>query len=300
MTPSLTTDPTNSTGLSTIIAGAWRMANWTGGLAQHHAWVDSCLQQGVTSFDHADVYGHYQTHALFGQVLRERPELRDQMQLVSKCGIALVTPQRPGHWIKHYNTSAAHIRASVEQTLTDLHTDRLDLLLIHRPDPLMDADEVATCFEALQRAGKVLKLGVSNHSPSQFDLLHSRIALSTNQIEFSALHLAPLTDGTLDQAQRLRLRPMLWSPLAGGRLWTDNAEQSQRVRAALLEVAQRHGSTPQTIAYAWLLRHPSRPQVIVGSQHPERINQAVRAMDIQLDAQDWTAILSASTGMPVP
>lgn len=276
------------------------MANWTGGLAQHHAWVDSCLQQGVTSFDHADVYGHYQTHALFGQVLRERPELRDQMQLVSKCGIAQVTPQRPGHWIKHYNTSAAHIRASVEQTLTDLHTDRLDLLLIHRPDPLMDADEVAICFEALQREGKVLKLGVSNHSPSQFDLLHSRIALSTNQIEFSALHLAPLTDGTLDQAQRLRLRPMLWSPLAGGRLWTDNAEQSQRVRAALLEVAQRHGSTPQTIAYAWLLRHPSRPQVIVGSQHPERINQAVRAMDIQLDAQDWTAILSASTGMPVP
>lgn len=300
MTPSLTTDPTNSTGLSTIIAGAWRMANWTGGLAQHHAWVDSCLQQGVTSFDHADVYGHYQTHALFGQVLRERPELRDQMQLVSKCGIALVTPQRPGHWIKHYNTSAAHIRASVEQTLTDLHTDRLDLLLIHRPDPLMDADEVATCFEALQREGKVLKLGVSNHSPSQFDLLHSRIALTTNQIELSPLHLAPLYDGTLDQAQRLRLRPMIWSPMAGGRLWTEASEASARVRDALTRVASLHGTSPATAAYAWLLRHPSRPHIIVGSQHSERLAQAAAAQQIQLDPQAWTAILSASVGRDVP
>jgi len=227
--------------LSTIVAGAMHMARWNLTPAERLAWIEDCLALGITSIDHADIYGDYQVQGLFGEALRLRPALRQQMQLVSKCGIALCSGQRPEHTIKHYNTSAQHIRASVEASLQALGTDRLDLLLIHRPDPLMDADEVARCLEALQHAGKVLEFGVSNHTVQQFELLDSRIPLATNQIELSALHTHALLDGTLDQAQRLRRRPMVWSPLAGGRLFSDSGEQAARTRTALQAVADAHG-----------------------------------------------------------
>ncbi|WP_372526544.1 aldo/keto reductase family oxidoreductase [Piscinibacter sp.] len=286
--------------LSAIVAGAWRMAEWGWNAQQRLRWINECVEMGVTSFDHADIYGGYSVEALFGEALALAPGLRERLQLVSKCGIKLVSPLRPQHRLKHYDTSAAHIVASVDNSLRALHTDHLDLLLIHRPDALMDADEVAAAFTRLREAGKVRHFGVSNFRPSQFELLNSRIALATNQIELHPLHRAPLHDGTLDQCQRLRLRPMIWSPLAGGALLTGSDEVARRVQAVLQAIAQRHATSPATVAFAWLLRLPSRPLPLAGSRRIEAMREAVAALELHLDAQDWTEICQAASGHEVP
>jgi predicted oxidoreductase len=189
----------------------------------------------------------------------------------------------------------------VENSLRALRTDRIDLLLIHRPDALMDAGEIAQAVDALQRAGKLLHFGVSNFTPAQFELLDAAVPLATNQIELHPLHLNPLTDGTLDQAQRLRRRPMIWSPLAGGRLiGGDESETAQRVRWVLGSVAARLGTTPATLAYAWLLRHPSRPLPVAGSRRIEALREAIDALDMDLSREDWTEIWQAGAGHQVP
>ena len=170
----------NPAGLSPVIAGAWRLADWGWTPQQRLAWIEGNLDLGVTSFDHADIYGGYSVEALFGEALALQPSLRARLQLVGKCGIKLVTPARPAHRVKHYDTSAAHLQASVEQSLRALRTDHLDLLLIHRPDALTDFDELADTFEALRRDGKVRFFGVSNFAPHQLAPLHRRIALATH------------------------------------------------------------------------------------------------------------------------
>ena len=285
--------------LSPIVAGAWRMADWQWSAQERLRWIEQCLGLGVSSFDHADIYGGYQVEALFGEALALAPGLRERIQLVGKCGIKLISDTRPAHRIKHYDTSAAHIVASAEASLRALRAERLDLLLIHRPDALMDADEVAGAFEALRAAGKVAHFGVSNFTPAQFELLASRTTLVTNQIELHPLHREPLTDGTLDQLQRLRVRPMIWSPLAGGRLLGGGGEAERRVQAALARVGERHGTSAATIAFAWLLRLPSRPVPVAGSRRIDALREAVQALQIRLEAQDWTELWQAASGHEV-
>lgn len=285
--------------LSPIVAGVWRMAAWQWTPAERLRWIEQCLELGITSFDHADIYGNYAVETLFGEALALAPARRQQMQLVSKCGIQLVSPQHPGTRIKHYDSSARHIVRSVEQSLRALRTDRLDLLLLHRPDPLMDADEVAGAFEKLADDGKVLAFGASNFTPAQFELLHARYPLVTNQVECHPLHRAPITDGTFDQAQRLRARPMIWSPLGGGALFTSEGSDVQRVQQAVATLAARHEVTSTTIAFAWLLRLPCHPHPITGSRRLSVLEEAVAATRMRLDAQDWTEILVAATGVNV-
>ena len=286
--------------LSPIVAGTWRMASWEWSVQERLRWIEGCLALGVTSFDHADIYGGYSVEALFGEALALAPALRTRIQLITKCGIQLVSAARPRTTIKHYDTSAQHIIASVEQSLRHLRTDVLDLLLLHRPDPLLDVDEVATTFESLRSSGKVRAFGVSNFSPSQFALLHSRTPLVTNQIEWHPLHQAPLQDGTLDQCQQLRIRPMIWSPLAGGSLFTSEAEAAVRVRQVLAMIGADLGVSAETVAFAWLRRHPARAIPITGSRRLEALQQAVDATRITLDPQQWTAIHVAATGKHVP
>ncbi|HET7795369.1 MAG TPA: aldo/keto reductase [Rhizobacter sp.] len=286
--------------LSPIVAGAWRLAEWGWSTQQRLSWIEQCLELGASSFDHADIYGGYAVEALFGEALALKPGLRQHLQLVSKVGIKLVSPARPGHTIKHYDTSAAHIAWTVDNALRQLRTDYLDLLLIHRPDALLDADEVARTFEQLVAAGKLRHVGVSNFTPSQFELLNARIPLSTNQVELHPLNRQVLDDGTLDQCQRLRVRPMIWSPLAGGALFTSHEPAALRVRQALAAIAQRHGCSATTVAHAWLLRLPSRPLPIVGSRRPEALREAVAALALRLDAAEWTEIWAAATGHEVP
>ena len=285
--------------LSPIVAGVWRLNEWkldTPGLVR---WIEQALELGITSFDHADIYGGYRVEAVFGEALAASPLLRQRMQLVTKCGIKLVSSERPSHAVKHYDTSRAHITASVENSLRVLRTDRIDLLLLHRPDALMDADEVAQTFADLRAAGKVLHFGASNHLPSQFALLHRRLSLATNQIEYSPLHLSALADGTLDQAQDLGAPPMVWSPLAGGRLFAAQDEQSLRVRAVLEALGRAHGVSAATIAYAWIRRHPSRPVPITGSGRIEALREAVAALQIELTAEDWYRVWQASMNREV-
>ncbi len=296
---SLTSLAADGPRLSPIVAGAWRMADWQWSAQERLRWIEQCVELGVSSFDHADIYGGYQVEALFGDALALVPSLRDRIQLVGKCGIKLVSDARPAHCIKHYDSSAAHIVASAEASLRALRAERLDLLLIHRPDALMDADEVAGAFEALRAAGKVAHFGVSNFTPAQFELLASRTTLVTNQIELHPLHRDPLTDGTLDQLQRLRVRPMIWSPLAGGRLLAGGGEAERRVQAALARIGERHGASAVAIAFAWLLRLPSRPVPVAGSRRIAALREAVQALQVTLDAQDWTEVWQAASGHEV-
>ena len=288
---------------SRLVAGVWRLGEWgmdTRGLLN---FIHGCLDLGITTFDNADIYGGYTCEGLFGAALAAEPGLRDRLELVTKCGIQLVTGNRPGNRVHHYDTSRDHIIAAAENSLSQLQTDRLDLLLIHRPDPLLDADEVAEAFGALWAAGKVRHFGVSNFLPWQFDLLQSRLdfPLVTNQIELSALHLAPLNDGTLDQAQRLRVPPMAWSPLAGGRLFDAQDERARRVRAALEGVGRElGGAAVDQVALAWLLRHPARVLPVLGSGRVERIHAAAMVEGLRLDRQQWFAIWEASAGREVP
>lgn len=286
--------------LSPIVAGVWRMAAWGMHTGERLGWIEKCLDMGITSFDHADIYGDYTVESLFGEALAARPELRQRLQIVTKCGIKLVSPRRPHHAVKSYDTSAAHVQASVEASLRALRTDHVDLLLIHRPDALMDPEALADTFGRLHAAGKVLHLGVSNHSPSQLALLHRRVLLATNQIEFSPLRLAPLEDGTLDQCLDLGLRPMVWSPLGGGRLIEGADDQAQRTRRVLASIGERYGASATAVAYAWILRHPSRPLPITGSRRVEVLQDAVAALSLELAAEDWYRVWEASTGQPVP
>lgn len=286
--------------MSGIVAGVWRMGDWNWTSQERLRWIEQCVELGVTTFDHADIYGGYTVEQLFGEALALTPSLRAQLQLVSKCGICLTTPNRPAHRVKHYDTSFRHIVGSVETSLRLLGADSLELLLIHRPDALMDADIVAEAFTHLQLMGMVRHFGVSNFSVAQFALLQSRFPLVTNQIELHPLHLAPLDDGTLDQCQQHRIAPMIWSPLAGGRLMTSDDPVARRVRAALEAVGARHGVSVATTAFAWLLRHPSRPVPVAGSRRIDAMREAVAALDVQLDAQDWTEIWSAAAGSEVP
>lgn len=285
--------------LSPIVAGLWRSVDWHQPVPERVRWIEQALALGITAFDHADIYGGYQAEALFGEALRAAPGLRDRLQLVTKCGIRLPSEAHAVR-VKHYDTSAGYVRGQVEASLRHFGSDRLDLVLIHRPDALMDAAVLADTFATLTREGKVLHWGVSNHSVSQFALLHARHALATNQIELSPLALGALDDGTLDQAQQLGLRPMIWSPLAGGRLLRGEDAPARRVRAAMEPVAARLGASLATLAYAWVLRHPARPHVITGSGRSEGLREAVAALDVRLGAEDWYAIRSAGSGHPVP
>lgn len=289
----------NPLRLSPIVAGLWRIADWKLDVSQRVHWIERVLDLGVTSFDLADIYGDYRAEGLFGEALEAAPALRQRMQLITKCGIRLRSADRP-YRINHYDTSAAYVRSQVERSLVQLRTERLDLVLIHRPDYLMDAAVLAETFRSLSAEGKVAHWGVSNHSARQFDLLNRHHPLVTNQLELSPLALHALDDGTLDQAQALDRRPMIWSPLAGGRLFSGQDERAVRLRGEMGAIARRMGTSVATLAYAWILRHPSRPHPITGSGRIEGIREALDALELRLDNEDWYAIWTASQGHPVP
>ena len=286
--------------LSGVAAGLWRAHQWGLDAAGLARWVEQAIDLGITSFDHADIYGGYTVEGLFGQALAAAPGLRDRLQIVSKCGIKLVSPQRPEHAVKSYDSSRAHVLASVDASLRALRTDRIDLLLIHRPDLLLDPEELADTFRHLLAAGKVLHFGVSNHTPTQLVLLRKRYPLVTNQIEFSVLQMRALADGTLEQCVDLGLRPMAWSPLARGRLFDGGDEQARRVWGVLQDLAWRHGVASPTVAYAWIMRHPSRPIPVTGTRRVQALGEAVAALKVKLTSEEWYRIWQASMGSELP
>ncbi len=290
--------------VSPIVFGVMKWGVWGRQLTAQQMLhlIEVSLDAGITTFDHADIYGDYTTEAAFGEALKDHASLRHRMQIVTKCGIRMVTPNRPAHRIKSYDTSAAHIRRSVEQSLSNLRTDYIDLLLVHRPDPLMDADEVAGIFQALRREGKVLHFGASNFTPAQFELLHSRFALVTNQVKASAMHLDAFLDGTFDQCARLRIRPMAWSPLGGEQFFTSPEDpRVRRLRAACEAVATaRENVHSDQVMLAFLLSHPAGVVPVIGTANADRVRSAAAALDIRMEREEWFSIWSASTGTEVP
>ena len=284
---------------SRFVMGYWRLMDWNMSPLQLASFIEEHLDLGITTVDHADIYGGYQCEAAFGEALKLVPALRDRMEIVTKCGIA--TTAKPEHALGHYITDSAHIIKSAEQSLVNLATDRIDLLLIHRPDPLMDADEVAEAFLNLHQSGKVRHFGVSNFTPAQFALLQSRLpfTLATNQVEISPVHQQLLLDGTLDQLQQLRIRPMAWSCLGGGRLFND--DEFQPLRNELETIARElNAESIEQVVYAWILRLPSKPLPIIGSGKIERVRSALAAEELQMTRQQWFRIRKAALGYDVP
>ena len=285
--------------VSRFVLGLWRLAEWDRSPSELRDYIEACLDLGVTTFDHADIYGDYTCEERFGRALQGHSALRERMQIVTKCGIKLPSENRPAHDVHHYDTSREHIVASAEQSLKALGTDRIDLFLIHRPDPLMDPEEVAEAFSTLHREGKVLHFGVSNFTPSQFELLADwlDVPLVTNQVQCSLLHQDPFLDGTFDQCQRQGIAPMAWSPLGGGRLFDGEGGPLATLRQTMKEIGQAHGhATIAQIAYAWLLRSPADIVPILGTGKIERVQRAVEAASIELSRAEWFRLWEAAGG----
>jgi predicted oxidoreductase len=300
---------------SRLAYGCWRLAR-TGNIQEDlktaRAAILAAVDAGYTLFDHADIYCRGRAESAFGEVLRENPSLRKKVLIATKCGIrpADDPPGAP----QRYDFSAEHIIRSCEQSLKRLHTERIDLFQLHRPDWLMEVDEVAIAFASLHKNGKVREFGVSNFRPSQVSLLQRTVQqkmeknLVVNQIEVSLVQLAAFEDGTLDQCQAMNITPLAWSPLGGGMLGDGATEllpgqkgyKPAAVVTALDEIATARGTTRIAIALAWLLKHPTKMIPIIGTTNPERIRAAAKAAEIELTREEWYRLLEAARGEPMP
>ncbi len=288
--------------LSTIIMGTMRLGAWGANYKtkQWQQFIEDCLEIGVTTFDHADIYGDYTTEADFGKVLKANPALRDKLQIITKCGIRRVCDNRPQHRIKSYDSSAEHIIWSVENSLKKLHTDHIDLMLLHRPDWLMNPEEVATAFDKLQDSGKVSYFGVSNFKPSQVEMLEDCFPLVTNQVEISLLNRNSFEDGTLDQCLTYGIRPQAWSPMGGGKIFhAQDDQQVIRIQQAAAPLIKKYDAALDQILLAWLLKHPAKIQPILGTTKIERVRSAVKAIKIELTSAEWYGLWQAATGTTI-
>lgn len=288
---------------SELVQGYWRLGDWGMSPQERLTFLKQHVELGVTTVDHADIYGYYECEQLFGEGLALDKSMRDKIEIVSKCDIKLCGDKNPDWKVNHYNTSKSHIVDSVNHSLKRLQVEDLDVLLIHRPDALMDADEVAEAFAELKQAGKVKHFGVSNFSPRQFELLQSRLdaPLVTNQVEINPLNFDVVDDGTLDLLQQLRVKPMAWSCLAGGDIFNGKEEQHVRVRDELQAIAKEVGAQSiDQVIYAWVRRLPSKPLPIIGSGKIERVQAAIDALSIDLSREQWFRVWCASKGHGVP
>ncbi|HCW65171.1 MULTISPECIES: aldo/keto reductase [Leeuwenhoekiella] len=288
--------------LSRIVHGYWRLRDWDLSDEQLLKLIEQVLELGITSFDHADIYGNHTCEAYFGRALALKPELREKMELISKCGIKMATDYNPELDIKIYDYSTEYIIKQAETSLKNLGTDRLDLLLLHRPAPFFNPEEVAKAFDQLKSSGKVLNFGVSNFSPAQFDTLQSYLdmPLATNQVEISVSCLAHFENENTEYFLKHKIKPMAWSPLAGGAIFDPKTEKDQRLTAVLKNIAAELNTDIDQVMYAWLLKHPTGIMPIVGSQHINRIKSAVDALKIELSLEQWYKIYIASKGEDLP
>jgi predicted oxidoreductase len=287
---------------SRLVQGYWRMAQWGMNTQQHLAFIKKHVELGISTVDHAPVYGDPSCESLFGHALKLDPSLREKIEIISKCGI-YPKQSSSGNQVGHYDCRKDSILSSVDGSLKRLGVEHLDVLLIHRPDYLMDADEVAEAFTALKQSGKVRYFGVSNFTTSQFSLLQSRLdsSLITNQVELNPVNLAGLDNGTLEQLQQLEVRPMAWSCLAGGKIFSEQSERATRLRKTLIELANELGATSiDQVIYAWVMRMPAKPVTILGSGNSSRLASAVEALDLSLSQEQWYRVWVASKGHAVP
>jgi len=282
------------------IVGCMRWGVWGENFttSQYEQFINQCLEIGLDIFDHADIYGHYTTEADFGNALKGNTSLRSQIKIITKCGINMLTPNRPQHAIKSYDTSAAHIIKSVEQSLQNFHTDYIDTLLIHRPDILIDVEVVAATITALKNIGKIKSFGVSNFTTSQVALLHKYIPVEHHQVEISVTNLSAFDNGVLDQCQLENIEAQSWSPMGNG-LFTKNTEQHTRILAEADSLSKTYECSVNQILLAFLYAHPSQIVPVIGTTKFKRILEAKKAMEIELTREDFYKLWSASIGKEV-
>lgn len=296
----------NGRSLSRMAYGVWRLSEaQDSSVNANLARIDACLAQGITTFDHADIYGDYRCEALFGEAIKARPSLKERIEIVTKTDIMLLSSQWPDTRVKHYDTSPAHVKASVDRSLSRIGVDVIDLLLIHRPDPLMDAQALGECLDGLIDSGKLRGVGVSNFMPWDVDLLQSSMKhpLQTNQLELSLLHTAPFINGQLAHAQQHRMPVMAWSPLGGGRLHSQAATAgtaAARLAPKLTELAQASGTDTTAVAMAWLMHHPVQILPVMGTNQLERIGRFGDAARVPMDRQTWYELYELANGHEVP
>lgn len=283
--------------VSRLVYGMWRLGDDADTSPAHVASkIEACLEQGITTMDQADIYGGYMAEEIMGQALT--PQLRDRIEIVTKCDIVAPAGRHSGARVKHYDTSRAHIEASVEASLRLMGIERIDLLLIHRPDPLMDHFETGRALDSLVVSGKVRAVGVSNFRPWDWTLLQSGMEtrLVTNQIELSLSAHAAFTNGDLAFLQERGVPPMAWSPLGGGALMTGTGPLGE----ALDRVGRQASVDRAAVAVAWLLAHPSRILPVLGTNNLGRIARIAEAGKVQMDRQTWFELYAAALGQEVP
>lgn len=290
----------NNRNFSKIIAGTMSWGVWGKNyhFSEMQRLIETTVDLGISSFDHADIYGGYTTEAAFGTAFSKTEIARANVQFISKCGIQLMSPTRQNE-LKHYDCSKEYIISSAEASLKHLQTEYLDVLLIHRPSPLMHPHEVMQAIEHLKKQGKINHFGVSNFTPSQVELISSEVPIDVNQIEFSAVHCEALFDGRLDQMLTHNITPMAWAPL--GKIFSkEMTPRKKRILEQLELLTTKYNASPDQLLLAWILEHPSAIHPVIGSTNLERIKAASEAVSIPLTTQDWFKILEASQGHEVP
>lgn len=286
------------TKLSAVISGTMNWGEWDKKLSTSDmaALIRVCVENQITSFDHADIYGGYTTEAAFGKGFVQSGIERDKMQFISKCGIAMVADQRDNK-IKHYNYSKDYIIFSVENSLKNLQTDYLDMLMLHRPSPLMQSEEIAEAITKLKDDGKIIDFGLSNFTSMQTELIRQHTHVNCNQIQFSATHLEPMVDGSLDYMQIHGIRPMAWNPL--GTIFREDTDQTRRLKKLLAELVAKYEVGSDLILLAWIIQHPAGIIPVAGTVNVARIQYLKKLDDLKLDLEDWFAIWTASVGTEV-
>ena len=287
------------TDFSAIIAGTMSWGKWGKNLdkLQMSKMIQHCVGNRITTFDHADIYGGYTTEYEFGDALKASGINRHDIQLITKCGIQLPTENRQVA-IKHYDYSRAHLISSVDNSLRNLQTEYLDLLLLHRPSPLMNPAIIAETVTLLKAEGKIKDFGVSNFSPSEMDLIADKTAISVNQIQFSAVDSMAMNDGTIDYMMLHNVQTMAWNPL--GNVLCDATPKHLRIRKLVELLTSKYEVGADLILLAWILKHPAGILPVCGTANPERIAELIKASEIALELEDWFAIYSASLGTEVP
>ena len=285
---------------SKIIAGTMTWGIWGGSLSKLEVIkrIDHCINNSITTFDHADIYGDYTTEKKFGDAFKETGVDRSSVQFISKCGIQLQGKARPGNKVKHYNYNKEYIIASAEKSLDNLNTDYLDLFLLHRPSPLMEPEIIAEAFKTLRDSGKVKNFGVSNFTASQIELISKYTEVSVNQIEFSLTQHTAMQDGMLDYLRTKTISAMAWSPL--GSVFREDSDKSRRIHKQLGELLEKYNATEDQLLLAWVLKHPANIHPVIGTTNLKRMTNAAKAVNIDLDLEDWFLILAASQGHEMP
>jgi predicted oxidoreductase len=285
--------------LSPIIAGTMNWGVWDKNLSTSEmvSTINICLENKITTFDHADIYGSYTTESAFGKAFASSKIKRESLQFISKCGIQYVCENR-NNTIKHYDYSKDYIIWSVENSLKNLQTDYLDVLLLHRPSPLMQPDEIAEAVTKLKSEGKIIDFGVSNFTASQTELIRQKTEISYNQIQFSATNFEPMLDGSLDYMQINNIQPMSWNPL--GTVFREDNEQTRRLKKLLASLVLKYHYGADTILLAWILQHPAKAIPVAGTVNVSRIQLLIKATGLELEKEDWFAIWTESMGNKVP